>query len=67
MSKIEHQFAKTRQNILYMTISLSRRSRKIEDTKVGNQKPKVEDGQTIQWPKKGQKDKQRSTKHYTEH
>jgi hypothetical protein len=50
-----------------MTISLSRRSRKIEDTKVGNQKPKVKDGQTIQWPKKGQKDKQRSTKHYTEH
>jgi hypothetical protein len=33
----------------------------------GNQNPYIEEGQTTQWPKeKGQKDKQRSTKHYTE-
>jgi len=32
----------------------------------GNQKPYIEEEQTTQWPKeKGQKDKQRSTKHYT--
>ena len=32
-----------------------------------NQKPSIEEGHTIQWPKeKVQKDKQRSTKHYTE-
>ena len=37
------------------------------DTKWGNQKLKIKEGQTIQWLKdKGQKDKQRSTKHYTE-
>ena len=30
----------------------------------GNQNPYIEEGQTTQWPKeKGQKDKQRSTKH----
>ena len=30
----------------------------------GNQNPYIEEGQTPQWPKgKGQKDKQRSTKH----
>jgi len=35
--------------------------------RVGNQKPSIEKGQTQQWPKeKGQKDKQRFTKHYTE-
>ena len=29
--------------------------------------PEIEDGQTLEWPKKkkGQKDKQRSSKHYT--
>ena len=33
----------------------------------GYQKPQIEEGQTMQWPKvKGQKDKQRSRKHYTE-
>jgi hypothetical protein len=33
--------------------------------KGGNQKPSIEEGHTIQWPKeKVQKDKQRSTKHY---
>jgi hypothetical protein len=32
--------------------------------KGGNHNPYIEDEQTIQWPKeKGQKDKQRSTKH----
>jgi len=32
--------------------------------KGGNQNPLIEEGQTTQWPKeKGQKDKQRSTKH----
>ena len=32
--------------------------------KGGNQNPQIEEEQTIQWPKeKGQKDKQRSTKH----
>ena len=32
----------------------------------GNQKPQIEERQTIQWSKeKGQRDKQRSTKHYT--
>jgi hypothetical protein len=32
----------------------------------GNQKPKIEKGQTIQWlRKKGQKENHRSTKHYT--
>ena len=32
-----------------------------------NQNPYNEEGQTTQWPKeKGQKEKQRSTKHYTE-
>ena len=32
-----------------------------------NKKPQIEERQTTQWPKeKGQKDKQRSTKHYTE-
>jgi len=32
----------------------------------GNQNQFIEAGQTTQWPKeKGQKDKQRSTKHYT--
>ena len=35
-----------------------------EDTKRGNQNPYIEEEQTTQWPKeKGQKDKQRSTKH----
>ena len=29
--------------------------------------PQIQEGQTTQWPKeKGQRDKQRSTKHYTE-
>jgi hypothetical protein len=38
-----------------------------EDTKRGNQNPYIEEGQATQWPKeKVQKDKQRSTKHYTE-
>jgi len=38
-----------------------------EDTKRGIQNPYIEEGQTTQWPKeKVQKDKQRSTKHYTE-
>jgi hypothetical protein len=33
----------------------------------GYQNPQIEEGQTTQWPKeKGQRDKQRSTKHYTE-
>jgi len=33
----------------------------------GNQNPYIEEEQTTQWPKeKVQKDKQRSTKHYTE-
>ena len=33
----------------------------------GNQNPYIEEEQTTQWPKeKGQKEKQRSTKHYTE-
>jgi hypothetical protein len=37
-----------------------------EDPRV-NKKPQNEERQTTQWPKeKGQKDKQRSTKHYTE-
>jgi hypothetical protein len=32
----------------------------------GNQNPQIEERQTIQWSKeKGQRDKQRSTKHYT--
>jgi hypothetical protein len=30
---------------------------------MGNQNPYIEDEQTTQWPKKLQKDKQRSTKH----
>ena len=35
-----------------------------EDTKGGNHNPYIEEEQTTQWPKeKGQKDKQRSTKH----
>ena len=34
---------------------------------MGNQTPQVEEGETTQWPKeKGQNDKQRATKHYTE-
>ena len=34
------------------------------DTKRSNQNSQIEEGQTIQWSKeKGQKDKQRSTKH----
>jgi len=34
--------------------------------KGGNQNPHIEEEQTTQWPKeKVQKDKQRSTKHYT--
>jgi hypothetical protein len=38
-----------------------------EDTKGGNQNPYIEEEQTTQWPEeKVQKDKQRSTKHYTE-
>ena len=38
-----------------------------EDNKGGNQNPYIEEEQTTQWPKeKVQKDKQRSTKHYTE-
>jgi hypothetical protein len=38
-----------------------------EDTKRGNQNPYIEEGQATQWSKeKGQKNKQRSTKHYTE-
>ena len=37
-----------------------------EDPRV-DKKPQIEERQTTQWPKeKGQKDKQRSTKHYTE-
>ena len=33
----------------------------------GYQNPQIEEGQTTKWPKeKGQRDKQRSTKHYTE-
>jgi hypothetical protein len=37
---------------------------RVEDTKRGNQNPYIEEEQTTQWPKeKGQKDKQRSTKH----
>jgi hypothetical protein len=40
---------------------------KYEYTKIGNQKPLIEEGITIQWPKdKGQRDIQWSTKHYTE-
>jgi hypothetical protein len=35
-----------------------------EDTKRDNQNPYIEEEQSTQWPKeKGQKDKQRSTKH----
>ena len=35
-------------------------------TQRGYQKSYIEEGQIIQWPnEKGQKDKQRSTKHYT--
>jgi hypothetical protein len=30
---------------------------------MGNQNPYIEEEQTMQWPKKVQKDKQRSTKH----
>jgi hypothetical protein len=34
---------------------------------MGNQKPYIEEEQKTQWPKeKGKKDKQRSTKYYTE-
>jgi len=33
----------------------------------GNKNPEIEESQTTQWPEeKGQKDKQRSTKHYTQ-
>ena len=40
---------------------------KLEDIKGCNQKPQIEDEQTIQWSsEKAQKDKQRSTKYYTE-
>jgi hypothetical protein len=41
-------------------------SRRVRIHQRGNQNPQIEDGRTIQWRKeKGQKDKQRSTKHYT--
>jgi len=40
---------------------------RFEDTKVVIRSRKIEEGETIQWPKEiGQKDKQRSTKHYIE-
>jgi hypothetical protein len=37
-------------------------------TKVGNKKPRIDEGQTTQWPKEKEKekDKRRSTEHYTE-
>jgi hypothetical protein len=38
--------------------------KKFEDTKWGNQKLQIKEGQAIQWPiAKGKKDKKRSTKH----
>ena len=41
--------------------------RKVLRYQRGNQKLQIEEVQTIQWPKeKGQKEKQLSTKHYTE-
>ena len=41
--------------------------RKVVRYQRGNQKLQIEEVQTIQWPKeKGQKEKQLSTKHYTE-
>ena len=44
------------------------RARKVWRHQRGNQKPKIEGRNTIQWQKeKEQKDKQGSTKHYTEH
>jgi hypothetical protein len=37
------------------------------NTSTGNSSSKIEEEQTMQWPKeKGQRDKQRSTKHYTQ-
>jgi hypothetical protein len=47
--------------IFLMDFELYRQWSKISK---GNQNPYIEEGQTTQWPKeKGQKDKQRSTKH----
>jgi hypothetical protein len=41
-------------------------SRKVRRYQSGKQKPPIEEGQTTQWPKeKGQKDKQRPTRHHT--
>ena len=41
-------------------------SRRVWRGQRGNQNPLIEEEQTTQWPKeKGQKDKQRFTKHYT--
>jgi len=41
-------------------------TRKLWRYQNGQKKPWVEEGQTIQWPnEKRQKDKQRSTKHFT--
>jgi hypothetical protein len=48
--------------ICIQIVSLHKKSLKIPTG--GNQNPYIEEEQTTQWPKeKGQKDKQRSTKH----
>jgi hypothetical protein len=45
-------------------IKKRRQQRRVWRYQKGNQNPYIEEGQTTQWPKeKGQKDKQRSTKH----
>ena len=46
---------------------LCRRTKRLKVILRGNQNPYIEEVLTTQWSKeKGQKDKQRSTKHYTE-
>ena len=53
------------QTAIYKT--LRRNQEKFEDINVGKQNPYIEEGQTTQLrQEKGQKDKQRSTKHYAE-
>jgi len=50
----------------YLLVSMKKKE-KFEDIKSDNQKPWIEDGQTIQLPRlKGQNDNPWSTKHYTE-
>ena len=47
-----------------MALNICSNTRRVWRYQRGNQIPYIEDGQTTQWPKeKGQKDKQRSTKH----